>query len=287
MGTQFILLCGMLGIAFSLQAQVMETFGDSVTAGTLSKTAVTETTYKSIQAIRSDLAKYVMLGKESYLTKYGSHENAWPAKLQQLIGVGNVNELHNYAVPRAVTADLLKHVKGASKTTHETMAFFFMGHNDICDSGLTPEQQAEKFVREYKTALLEWDKSRENSVAYIMDVGELHEMISTLNGYVWQKDTDKSYTCNDTWENFIPFCPAYSKLAKANKINEVVGKQIAAMNGSIDALIQDLNKSGVKNTFKHVKFWDTFHPEYSASDCFHLSQKGQQSLAEHVYKAIN
>lgn len=273
-------------LSFSANAQVMETFGDSLTAGTLSKTSILNTSKSYVSQIMGDLVKYALLKEEKYLNKYGEKSDAWPAKLKDMLG--DINELHNYAVPGAVTSDLVPHVKKALTTTPQTFAFFLMGHNDLCDNGLTPAAMAEKFKKQYRSALIEWDKKRENSTAFLLDVGEVHSMITAMNGYIWEKKGGHEYTCNQTWETYIPYCSAYSKLVKQNKIKEVVGKQIEAMNASLDDLVAEMNSRSSKNTFKHVKYWHgEFQPEFSASDCFHLSKKGQETLADQVFQALH
>src|SRR5688572_18811663 len=109
----------------------METYGDSLTAGFLSHTSVLDAPpLTQIEKIMSSLALFKITKNISHLEKHETRSFAWPA----LVGksLSEDLELVNLAVSGAKSPELLKQVTKAGETKTKTIAFFFIGHNDLC-----------------------------------------------------------------------------------------------------------------------------------------------------------
>jgi len=267
-------------------ARTMETYGDSLTAGFLTNTNVTNApSLKVISDIYSDLAMYKVSGDKKYIAPYEPPELGWPFAVARLLeSVADPITIKNFAVSGAKTVDLIGQVGRNGVTLAPTMAFFFMGHNDLCEAKGTPEEIGRTYAATFERALIQWNRNHRDSAAYFMPVGDVHRVFETLKGYVWHDGPVKKYACEDSWTRYFPYCPKYGRLHKEGKLREYLQPKIQAMNDALERLAFDWDKKGAGNRFHYLKdLHDSPYQEnFFAVDCFHLSHEGQKALAERI-----
>ena len=267
----------------------LETYGDSITAAFLSGTSVTSppplSGEGSVSEIVTDLANYLFNGEKEKLVKHHAPDVAWPVLLgKQLAASGEKFAVKNYAVSGARVKDLSSQVSRSSRTSgYGTMAFFFIGHNDLCNANDDPKVIADRLMVDYKKALAEWNAKHEGAVAYLLPIADVHRVFHTLKGYVWHKNGTKRYACEDSWERLFPYCPSHAKKLKAGTIDDYFVPRLREINRAIGELATELNRaSGGKNRFAYAEgiMSKPFEADFFAVDCYHLSAAGQKRVAD-------
>ncbi len=287
-----------LGVSFALALfaapslsaqQILEAYGDSITAGFMSRTNVTHAPpLKEMGELISDLAMFLMTKDRSYIAKHHAPELAWPALLGQRLDAMGAMRVANQAVSGAHSWDMLGQVRGLKMTAEPVRAFFFIGHNDICNNLSDPKDIGSAFSYEVGTALEEWDRRHTGSVAYLIPIGRIHKVYETLFNYVWHKGTQKDYSCVDSWTKFFPYCPSHYAKAKLGTLNAYMEPRLDAMNDGLDRLASEWSQKSTKNNFHYLK--DAHDVSYDADlfavDCFHLSATGQEAIADRLEKML-
>lgn len=287
-----------LGVSFALALfaapslfaqQVLEAYGDSITAGFMSRTDVTHAPpLKEMGSIISDLAMFIMTKDPAHVAKHHAPELAWPTLLAKRLDPTGPMKLNNQAISGAHGFEILGQVKNVKATAEVTKAFFFIGHNDLCNNVDSPENIGAAFKDEVGRAIEEWDRRHKDSVAYLIPVGQIHRVYQTLFNYVWHRGPQNNYSCVDSWTKFFPYCPSHYKKAKAGTFEAYMGPRLDAMNDGLDELASELSKKSASNRFHYLKDAHdvSYDPDLFAVDCFHLSAKGQKTIADRLEQMI-
>lgn len=275
------------------EALPIEAYGDSVTAGFLSGTDVTEAPpLKTISRIFSDMVMFKLSGDAKHLIPHHRKDLAWPAHLARLQikdpAAPEQITVINAAVSGAKTQDLLGQVRAARDLAVTSQSFFFVGHNDLCNNPTEPEALAKQFIEWYEAALTEWDTRHENATAYVIPIADISQVYRVLKGYAWYEGDKATYTCEDSWNKFFPYCTSHHKKALAGTLEAYLAPRLTAMNGALRKLAEKWDGQSGKNRFRYLTDAPNvaFKPEFFAVDCYHLSDRGQQTLAQEVFKQL-
>lgn len=268
---------------------VLETYGDSLTAGFLSHTALTSPPPLSeVSQLISDLARFKLTGDRKHVSQYDSAKDAWPTILKKTWDpIVNV-DLRNYAVSGARSYQLINQVRLARDVRAHTFAIFFIGHNDMCENR-DPIPDLETAIEEnFKTALGLWDSNHLDSEAYILPIGNIHEVYKILRGFVWSKAKSHDYTCEESWDKYFPYCRAHFQKFKSEKLDEYLVPRLTAANSSIGKAVDAMQRTSKRNHYHYVEDIHqlAYLKEAFAVDCFHLSSGGQSMLAERVHQFV-
>jgi lysophospholipase L1-like esterase len=283
-----------LSFVFTLTAQGrtvhLEAYGDSLTAGMLSRTQVTNPPKLDvISKTISDLAVWFMTKDPLHMAPYEAREKAWPAVLSRKLSelTGDVYEPQNFGKTGARSYELVGQVGELPGVIDAGLAFFFIGHNDIVRS-TDWDLMYKEFTQNYAQALRRWDSLHTDSTAYIVPVGDIAAAFNVLKGYVWYERADKvRYSCEDSWETFFPYGRKFSYLLRKGQLNAVVDPLRAKMNAFLRQLVTEMKSVNSSNRYEYLDYKRgvVFRPEYFAIDCYHLSTEGQEYVANAVYEA--
>ncbi len=269
---------------------VIETYGDSITAGLLSYTNITQKNELSeVSRILSDFAMFKLTKNRDFLIKHEKTEIAWPTLLANHLKTDLVDyEIRNYALSGARSDSMLEEVKKAALPKDEVIAFFFIGHNDLCHNKGSEEDLARDFSRNLKEALIEWDQKHFGARAYLISLAEIQHLYSTLSGVTWYEGSKGKYKCEDNWENLFPYCPSFFKKYKQGTLDEYIQPRLRAVNSELDKLSEEFKSSSRRNQYFRLGMAEgsTFRKEYFAIDCYHLSQEGQQFVADQIFDSL-
>lgn len=280
------LLCtGLWSVSSNAEALQIEAYGDSLTAGFLSGTQVTSPPpLQDISDILTDMATSFRLKDRSGLARHHYPKLAWPQQVVNDLRAKGVDaQLRNYAVSGSRSYDLLAQIKKNTQSG-KTVAFFFIGHNDLCDQYNSTSDMTFNYKLGVKDALKEWARRHKNSEAFILPVGKVDEVFSLLAGYKWKRGKNHDFTCDQNWERNFPYCRAHFKKYKAGTLDAFLKERIRGLNDTLRDIVDELAKEDTKNSYVLLK--DThgvsYGKEHFAIDCYHLSSEGQESLAGRV-----
>jgi lysophospholipase L1-like esterase len=277
--------------AFS-QTIVMETYGDSITAGLFDYTNITENNELSyVSAILSDLSSFKLTKDRTFLKKHEQSEFSWPTYLTSRLKDSETQfEIRNFALSGAKSDGLMEEVTNAPKpeANRNVIAFFFIGHNDLCHHKGSVENLGQEYLTNVQTAIEEWDKKHQDARAYLVSVAEVQNIYPILDEFVWHDGPRARYRCNENWKHFFPYCPAFYNRHKQGTLNSYVAPRLEAVNGSLDKIVETMKRSSGRNQYFRVNksSGTELKKEYFAVDCYHLSRNGQDFLAEQIYEAI-
>ena len=197
-------------------------------------------------------------------------------------------EVRNHARSGNKSWELINQVREVKSTETPVVAFYFLGHNDLCTNEDTPETFGERYQNTMREALQEWDRRHQKSVVYLMPIGEISRVYETLDGYVWRKTAAGSFSCQDSWMNYFPYCRSYYQKHVEKTLRSELEPKITQMNASLSRLALELTGQSSGNRFYYLEGINQgpYRPKDFAVDCFHLSSNGQKVIAEAVYHAI-
>jgi lysophospholipase L1-like esterase len=291
----WLVLIALAARANAIPVSRIEAYGDSISAGLLSMSPVDGvTSLREVDGIIKDFVRYSCSRDPKYLTAHEARDKAWPRRLAELMGdnlqgTGAAIPVDNLAVSRARSAALLGQVESAPHHDPATAAFFLIGHNDLKDNPRSPDEIASIYSSEYARALVAWDQRHLASTAYLVPIGDLPRVYSTLKGFVWYRSARHDYRCDDSWSVYFPYGRQYYFLFRRHELESDLDPRIHAMNSALERLAVELDRSSRRNHFRFVHgIHDlAYRSEYFAVDCFHLSVTGQQRLAEAIYREID
>lgn len=263
----------------------LETYGDSLTAGMLSNTNVTQVdSLSSVETILEDFASYSLTHDPKYISPHEVRSLAWPMKLSTWL---HTHTVHNHAVSGARVEHIPSQVEGASLAP--AFAFFFIGHNNLCANVATEKELEETIYHHMNKTLEMWDSKHLNSRAYLLPVGDIPGVYETLSKHVWYSRAGKVFTCENSWTRFFPYCRMHFEKFKKDELRAYLSPRIRAMNQALNHLSEQWNGRSKKNSFEYLKMLEGIElkKNYFALDCYHLSEAGQQTLAEQVYRGIS
>lgn len=268
---------------------ILETFGDSLTHGIMARTSVENSNPTLVSTIMSDITKYGLTKDLGYVERYGNRGDAWPTYLKDELQQETAQpiQVENHAVLGHESSDLEGQVKQIQfSSSSDVRALFFIGHNDLCPSlDQTVEVLANRFETSYRKALKLWDSLHDGATAYILPVGNVDEVFTLLNQYVWfEAENGDKFKCNDNWGLYFPYCRKFGVLAKQGKIKEVLRPRLNALNRVLSDLVEEMGQRSSKNRFRFLRSMSSnpYVIPYFAVDCFHLSSEGQRVLAHQV-----
>jgi lysophospholipase L1-like esterase len=291
---KLILFVLSLSFAYAHADIKMETFGDSLTVAFLANTnATAKNEKKAVGKIYSDLAMYKLSGDPKYIAPYQRPEFSWPVILSELMSTPSEKVVpFNFAVSGAKTTDLLGQVQNVARQSKrrlpKTIAFFFIGHNDLCSNNMTDVETGDQYEREYAPALEAWEKSHTGSLAFLVPVGKIYEVYETLKDHVWLDQGGDKASCIDSWKKYFPYCTRYADLQKEGKLKDFLAPRIDNMNSRLEKMTSEFNAKSQTNHYAYLGDLGklALHPEYFAIDCFHMSYRGQTELADGIYQLV-
>lgn len=283
----------LLGLQNAVAAEPVtriEAYGDSITAGFLSdKTILTPPGLSTISQIMSELITIELNGDKHQFQKFEARDVAWPSVLRAWLAAGNrPTSVTNVAVSGAFVHELGEQLDRAGSTAEKTAAFFWIGHNDLCNNQQDPEKIGQDFAGWYRDALEKWDKNHTNSTAYLMPLGDVNRMYKALDGYVWYSQNGSKFKCEDSWLRLFPYCRQNSRLFIAGKFDEYFVPRKAAIGKALAALASRLTTASRSNRFVYLDnvLSDPFKTEFFSIDCYHLSKIGQNGVATEVFRRV-
>ncbi len=277
------------GMGVVAAPEVIETYGDSISAGFLSATAHNDhVPLFEVSRIWTDLASYVATGDVAKYEKLHAPDLAWPNQLKAAWGA---KYLLNRAITGAVAADMAQQIAKTPKIKKDVSvgAFIFIGHNDICKSQVDEEDFEKQYYDEMQAAITAWDTKHDGATLYLLPTGEIDRIYKTLEGSVWHRSNKVTLTCNDTWERFFPFCAENNKRRKDGTLSDYLISRGKIVRKVLKRLAIDWNRdTKQKNQFMFLAdlLSGEYQRDYFAVDCYHLSEKGQKVLAGDVLKKI-
>jgi lysophospholipase L1-like esterase len=267
----------------------LEAFGDSLTAGFLSGTTLTAAPpLPEISDIISDMALFKLIKNPAVLVKLHRPDLAWPQLLAQLEGkrLSARVSVDNQAVSGAHVANLVSQVSRVRVSNETTQAYFFIGHNDLCNNPKEVTSLVGELINHYRVGLEAWDKTHEGGTAYLIPVAAIQDVYEVLHGYKWYTGPKVNYTCEDSWDKLFPYCRSYHRLYKTGKLEEYLIPRVRGINQGLEKLAEEWDRRSLrKNHFRFLKDFDrlSFRPEFFAVDCYHISPAVQRAIAEALY----
>lgn len=277
--------------AFS-QTIILEAFGDSITAGLLSYTNATHNNdLEVVSNILSELVMFKLTKNRDYLVNHEKHELAWPQLLANRLTKPDVNfETRNYALSGA-RSDLLpeevEHAK-AVKEDETAIAFFFIGHNDLCHNNGSEEELAADYMLNFNKAVETWDKRHKGAKAFFVSIAEINRIYPLLDNQTWYQSGKGRYSCNDSWEKLFPYCLSFYRKYQKGTLNDYLVPRVEAINKSLEQMAGEWKAKSNRNQYFHIQMDSKadFKNNFFAVDCYHLSQEGQSFVSEQVFNAI-
>lgn len=265
----------------------MEIYGDSLSAGLLDNQPLEKAiSFEELRKIYTALGRYKFTGEVKHLVDFQKPELAWPALVARELGTENMPlETRNFARSGAKTKDLYKQI---DKTpSEETIAFFFIGHNDICNHTESVERLSLKYEREIEQALRLWDAGHQRSTAYLIPVGMIPDVYKALAGTKWSTVEGDQFQCEDSWTKHFPYCVSHYRMYAEGRLDSHLRPRITGMNDTLATIARRWNTNSRRNTYDVLSLrTESLRPSHFAIDCFHLSAGGQQALGAAIGAAV-
>ena len=288
----FLWLCA--GTLLSWAAPIhLEAYGDSLTAGFLAHTSLTETPeLPELSRLLKDLAFAFIQKNRKLIQQFESPEKAWPhfvARNLQTQGI-NIVSMHNGAVSGSRSQGILEQVKQRGLFADSTWGLFFVGHNDLCHSKIEVGALVEQFIQNLRKALEEWDKNHQNSIAFLVPTSPIYQLYPVLENHVWFRSESKTFTCRDAWTKYFPYCPSFYFRYKQGDLESYLKPRGEALNAALEMLAQEqtTQTQNGNRVFTLEAQWPLpLQPQYFAVDCYHIAEPGQKIFAENIVNAIS
>ncbi len=290
-----LFFCGIAGVittaapaAIPMESpQVIEAYGDSLTKAFLSNTSLTEPpAIDEIGSIYTDLINFKLRNDRSYLERHEPAALSWPVQLAQMLYPGEPIPVRNAAVTGART-DYLEYEVQSLGSAQNALSFIFVGHNDMCGNPASSSQLAAQYRGYLDRALSKWEATHKNSQLFLLPIGEIFRVYETLQGVVWQRSSERTFTCEDSWRKLFPWCPSYYRKFAAGTLKAELEPKLEAMDDELEAIAAS-KVSSKGNRYHYLKGIQKADYDVSefAVDCFHLSAQGQKALARAVYQGM-
>ena len=272
-----------------------EVYGDSISAGFLSGTKVSSTNIAQVTGVMSDFSKFLATGQQEHalISKYERRDLSWSSQLRGILASAGyqIDLPDNTAVTGSWTGGVTFAIQNRPEEKDPAWAFFFVGHNDLCGKAGTAEEFTEYYRDEYDKALSEWNSRHTGSTAYLISVVPVYKLYASLDKYVWARtSTGRELRCNETWNQFIPYCRHYYKKHSTGQLENYLKPRVDGMDAAMRTLANQWTQKGSerKNRFVYVdvKWPDKFQPDWIALDCYHITEVGQRKLAEAFLEEI-
>jgi len=270
----------------------LETYGDSLTAGFLANTLLTNPPpISELSKTLQNLAFAFLQKDRTLLKQFESNENAWPyffAKNLAREGIV-VSEVVNLAISGSRSSEIPRQVKQRGVSSAHTWALFFVGHNDLCHVPGDSTVLTQQFQEHLNAAMEEWEKNHEGSNVFLIPAAPIYELYPVLDNYTWFESEKKSFKCQDAWTKYFPYCAHFFQRYKKGELESYLKPRTQALNSSLEEIAKKWDsKSSGKNTYRFLEAqWPSpLRPELFAMDCYHIAAPGQQIFAENILAAI-
>ncbi len=270
-------------VALASSGYRLETYGDSLTAGFLSHLSLMNPpSLKDIGKIMSDGAMFRLTGEGHYIAAHEDKKRAWPNQLADILRRdGSVVEVENHAVTASKAGDLKSQLVEQGSGA---LAFFFSGHNDLCDNPAAVEDLVAGIIQGFDRALSKWDATHSGSRAILIPMARVDKVFATLKGHVWYHGKTE-YRCEDSWNKFFPYCMGFARKAKDGTLEEFVKPRSEALDLAMSVLVDKWNHRSKFNSFEIMlgALSTDFLAEYFSVDCYHLGPNGQAKFAQLIH----
>jgi lysophospholipase L1-like esterase len=276
----------------SAQGVHLETYGDSLTAGFLANTSLTQPpALEELSKILGNLAFGFLQKDRELLRKFEATDKAWPSFFsEELRAHGkHILSVNNFAVSGSRSAALLDQVNQEGQSSGPTWAFFFIGHNDLCHVKGDETALVTQYRANLNQALDEWEKKHTESTVFLIPTSPIHQLYPVLEDFVWLENEQKSFKCQDSWTKYFPYCTSFYIRYKKGELESYLKPRGEAINESLKEIAQQRNlKSENQNRFFYLEAQWPFplKPEYFAMDCYHIAEPGQKIFAHNITEAI-
>lgn len=270
----------------------IETYGDSLTAGFLAHTSLTQPpALPELSELLGKLAFGFLQKDRELMKQLEAPEKAWPYFVtEELKAHGKeILSLKNYAISGSRSAALSEQVPVGEKVAEPTWAFFFIGHNDLCHVKGAEAELIAQYEKNLKQALNEWEKNHSNSIVFLIPTSPVYQLYPVLDNYVWLENDQKSFKCQDSWTKYFPYCPSFYVRYKKGELESYLKPRGEAINQSLRQMAEGRNEKGPNgNRYFYLEAqWPLpLQPEYFATDCYHIAGPGQKIFAHHITEAI-
>jgi len=274
------------------KAWIVEAYGDSLTAGFLAHTSLTEPLKRDeLSSLLEELAFGFIQKDRKVLKGFESNEDAWPYFLtQQLREAGlNLEETFNLAVSGSKSAGIPEQVASRENIQDPVLAFFFVGHNDLCHVKGSEEKLVSQFNKHLKHSLSVWSKNHRNSIVFVIPTGPIQKLYPALENHIWFESEKKSFRCQDAWMKYFPYCPSFYIRHRRGELENYLTNRGAALNKSLQTLVLEQSREDVsRNRYFYLEAqWPLpLKPDYFAVDCYHIAEQGQRLFAQNLFDAI-
>lgn len=289
------LLIGLVFCSIQVRAEVrlIEAYGDSLTQGLFSHSTIEKPDKKEIANTLRDFSMFYLTKDQVHIKQYLRPDLSWVSevarRLGEAYGLKQAVPVRNRAVFGSVAKDLIKQVSREWPEYNEVLAFFLIGHNEICDVVGTEAEYVAKFRREYLEALHAWDRTHQGSTALLIPMLPVHQAYLRMHEYVWYQEKNEKLTCTKLWQLF-GYCPKFTTWTKQGKIESSIAPIENALNQELKYIASEMTfstKSGNQFLTLDPTLFSkpTLGAEFYAYDCYHPSLTGQKAVAGAVYRA--
>lgn len=283
----FVLLISQPG-----RAWVAEAYGDSLTAGFLAHTSLTSPPPRpELSRLLEELAFGFIQKDREVLKSFESNESAWPYFLVGRLKESGVliDETINLAVSGSKSAGIPQQVALRKEVKEPVIAFFFVGHNDLCHVKGSEEELVAQFSKHLEESLLVWSKNHRNSIVFIIPTGPIQKLYPALEDHIWFESEKKTFRCQDAWMKYFPYCPSFYVRHRRGELEAYLEKRGAALNESLKDLVNEKTRTDAsRNRYFYLEAqWPLpLKPDYFAVDCYHIAEMGQRLFAQNLFDAI-
>lgn len=275
------------------QSLRIETYGDSLTAGFLSETSLTNPPPMSeLGQMMGEIAFGFIQKDRNIISKYEFPESSWPYFLtEELKNRGKqIEELHNLAVSGSKSAGVLEQIQKAGVVEKNTWAFLFVGHNDLCHVKGEVQVLIEHFRKNLEASLADWEKNHQGSILFLLPTSPIQQLYPVLNDYPWLETSKRSFKCQDAWNKYFPYCPSFYVRFKKGDLENYLKPRGEALSRELEKIAHEWTQKterGNRYLFLEAQWPLPLRPEYFAMDCYHIAKPGQKIFADNITQALS
>jgi lysophospholipase L1-like esterase len=284
------LLCSAL---FS-QDYLFEIYGDSLSAGFYSDTNLANNK-KSSYEITDDIKQFLTfktskddVEKQKVLSKYERRDLMWAQKLKGLFPSTHNIRVENYAQSGGRAYHLPNQIAQKGIEKDSTVAFVFIGHNDLCGDYIKEAEIADYYQQNLNQAITTWDQRHKNSKLIVIPLAEVYNLYPALTKFLWLQEKTAKLYCEDSWRLLFPYCTENYKQFKANQLEKNMLPKLKNIATAANETIEAWRKKSTSNEYYYLKDFKMgkFLPKFFAVDCYHLSEDGQQAFANELFPKL-
>lgn len=279
-------------VSFPAKAWITEAYGDSLTAGFLAHTSLTSPPPRpELSRLLEELAFGFIQKDRKILQSFESNEKAWPYFLVELLKSSGISieQVVNLAVSGSKSAGIPQQVALRKNIREPVLAFFFVGHNDLCHVKGSQEELVSQFSSHLDKSLGEWGKNHRNSIVFIIPTGPIQKLYPALEDHIWFESEKRTFQCQDAWMKYFPYCPSFYVRHRRGELENYLSSRGAALNESLKNLVSEKMRTdsfGNRYFYLDAQWPLPLKPDYFAVDCYHIAEMGQRLFAQNLFDAI-